>query len=292
MNFPDFLIIGAEKAGTTWLHDRLDEHPATCLPEVKEIHYFNRFDSNLNETDNFTRRGESWYLSHFKDTPAGHLRGEATPMYLCDPDAADRIKTTVPEARIIISLRNPVTRAYSHFQMARAKGHLSKSLEQVLADKEPRILERGLYADQVARWQNIWPAERLKVLFFEDLIGPNSRDVLQEVCHFLQIDPAVYADHDTSGGNKNAAAEYRSTGVYNWGVSGARALRNFGPTRGLANALKASGLYDMVKKANRKEGAYAQLPDAARAQLVDYYAPDVARLKDVLGVPLPWPDFD
>lgn len=291
MTLPDFIIIGAEKAGTTWLHDQLQNHPAIHLPAVKELHYFNRFDSNLNEIDNFTRRGPDWYGDHFQEAAPGALLGEATPMYLCDPDAPARIRSTVPDARIIISLRNPVTRAYSHYRMARAKAHIDMDLDQILASNDPRILQRGLYAQQVAYWLDTWPAERLKILFFEDLIGPDSASVLQDICGFLGVDPAVYSTHDASAGNKNEATEYKSAGFYNASVKTARALRNFGPTRKLADALKSAGVYDAIKKANRKEATKTPLPQNQRDQLIAYYRDDVARLGQMLNRPLPWPEF-
>lgn len=292
MQHPDFIIIGAEKAGTTWLHDRLEEHPEVFLPPVKELHYFNRFDSNLNEIDNFTKKGPDWYARFFENAPGYQKTGEATPMYLCDPDAPDRIKATIPEASIIISLRNPITRAYSHYRMARAKAHLSADLDHVLTVEDARILQRGRYAQQIARWQDIWPSERLKVIFFEDLVGQQSAETLQEVCSFLGIDPSPFARHEASAGNKNAATEYRSAGFYNASVKAARALRNFGPTRGLADRLKASGLYDTIKRANRKAADYAPLPDAARAHLRAYYAEDVTQLEALLGRKVPWSDFE
>ena len=109
---PDFLIIGAEKAGTTWLHDVLRAHPDLFLPDTKELHFFNRFDSNGREIDTYARRGLDWYQRHFEAAERGKPAGEATPLYLCDPAAPRRIRRTLPEARFIVLLRDPVSRTW------------------------------------------------------------------------------------------------------------------------------------------------------------------------------------
>lgn len=287
---PDFIIVGAEKAGTTWLHEALALHPGVFLPQVKELHYFNRFDSNLNEIDNFARRPRSWYEAFFEPAPAGSVKGEVTPLYLPDPEAPGRIHEMLPDVKIIISLRNPVGRAYSHYQMARAKAHLTEDLDAVIAGDDARILQRGLYAAQVQTWIDMFGADRVHVVLFEELVA-DPVSGLGEIAAFLDIDPSPLQQGETPG-KSNAAATYRSAAFYNASVKVARGLRNFGATRALADALKASGLYDRIKAANRKEAAYEPLSPEHRARLVDYYRADVARLAGLLGrETLPWKDF-
>jgi hypothetical protein len=290
---PDFLIIGAEKAGTTWLHDVLRTHPGLFMTDVKEVHYFNRFDSNGNEIDNFTRRGPDWYARHFTDAPAGLPRGEATPMYLCDPDAAGRIKDTLPEARFIVMLREPVSRAWSHYRMARAKEHITADLDALIAAEDPLVLGRGRYGEQLARWFTLFDRDRFLILVFEEVMA-DPGPALTRVADWLGVDPAplLAANPEES---RNAASGYKSAALYNASVRGARALRNFPLTRGLAGWLKASGLYDKVKSANRSAPPEMTLSDAQRAALAAFYARDRAALHGLLAeVPgigtLPWPD--
>ena len=106
---PDFLIIGAQKAGTGFLHHYLTEHPAILSAAQKEIHYF---------TIHYGR-GPGWYRAQFPLErlvhPAGHMTGEASPNYIYHPRAAERANDLVPSARIIAILRDPVSRATSHF---------------------------------------------------------------------------------------------------------------------------------------------------------------------------------
>lgn len=288
---PDFLIIGAEKAGTTWLHDVLSAHPDLFLPSVKEIHFFNRFDSNRNATDNFTRRGVDWYERHFDGATPGQIVGEATPMYLCDPDAPTRIQATLPEARFIVLLREPVSRAWSHYRMARAKKHIDEDLDVLIAAKDPRILGRGLYAEQLKHWMSLFPPERFLVLFFEEVMS-DPAPALTKVADWLgvSVDPLLAARPEES---RNAASGYRSAGFYNASVKTARALRNFPLTRGLAEGLKASGLYDLVKNANRNASEKLNLTAAQTASLRQFYRDDLSALSQVVGrAPLPWAQGD
>jgi hypothetical protein len=286
---PDFLVIGAEKAGTTWLHDILRAHPDLFLPEVKELHFFNRFDSTGREIDNYRRRGLSWYDLHFADAPDDATSGEATPMYLCDPEAPGRIHRTLPEARFIVLLRDPVARTWSHYRMARAKGHVRKDLYTLIDARDPAIIGRSLYAAQLDRWRALFPRDRFLILFFEDVMaGP--RPALERVAAWLGVDPApLLATHPEI--RRNAATGYRSAAVHNASVASARALREFPLTRGLARRMKASGLYDRLKRANRADAPPFELTGDQRDALVALFQEDVARLGTVHGLAPPWAAF-
>ncbi|SLN74402.1 Sulfotransferase domain protein [Pseudooceanicola marinus] len=286
---PNFLIAGAEKAGTTWLYDALVRHPDIFLPDVKEVHFFNRFDSNLREIDNFARRGLPFYETHFEDYAGQSAIGEATPMYLCDPEAPQRIRDTLPEAKIVLSLRNPVSRTYSHYRMGLAKKHFDIPLDQAIAEDDARLIQRSRYAGQVTRYFELFPREQVHVLFFEELIA-DPEPHLAALLRFLGVDDSLAAELAQTD-KSNAAATYRSAGVYNAGVGLARALRNNPLTSGLAKTLKNAGVYDRIKGMNRKEEAYAPLSEADRAALVAAFRDDVGRLEGVLHRAVPWKDF-
>jgi hypothetical protein len=283
---PDFLIIGAEKAGTTWAYDILRAHPDLFLPDVKEIHFFNRFTSTGRETDNFRRRGLGWYDRHFDGAHGNMAVGEATPMYLCDPDAPGRIRQTLPDARFIVLLRDPVSRTLSHYRMARAKRHVSEELRTLIDRRDPIFIGRSLYGAQLERWFGLFPRDRFLVLFFEEVMAA-PREALVRIADWLGVDaaPLLSADPDTA---RNAAAGYRSAAVYNASVAGARALQESPATRKLARGLKAAGLYDLVKRANATDAPAIPLSDADRAALVRCFREDVALLTAILGVVPPW----
>jgi hypothetical protein len=202
---PDFIIISVERGGTTSLYRYITAHPCVDPAFRKEVHYFDL---------NFTR-GLSWYRAHFPtrwraawvSSRWRHrlLTGEASPYYLYHPWVPERIRETLPEVRLIALLRNPVERAYSHYQMNRRQGKEPLSFEGAIASEEERLrgeydrlvrdatyysdnhynfgyLTRGVYVDPLTRWGERFPAERLLVLRSEDLYLDPRETLLQVNC--------------------------------------------------------------------------------------------------------------
>src|SRR5690606_19149476 len=114
---PNFLVIGAQKAGTTWLYDVLRRHPDIFLPETKELSYFCQLDSDGNELNHFSRLDLAWYEGFFSAQDTETAIGEISPMYLCDEMAPRRIASTFPSIKLIAALRDPVERAASEYWM-------------------------------------------------------------------------------------------------------------------------------------------------------------------------------
>ncbi len=171
---PDVVIAGAQKAGTTYLWSLLARQPGWWGPPIKEIHYF-----DLNH-----RRGEAWYRAHFRPKAPGRLQVEASPFYMFHPSAPARLAAALPEARVIVLLRDPAERAYSHFKHNQRAGREPLSFADACAAEEARIapdlaalaadadaacpnlrhysyIARGDYAAQVERLQAVLAAERL-----------------------------------------------------------------------------------------------------------------------------------
>ncbi len=201
---PNFFIVGAAKAGTTSLHSYLSAHPNVFMSPIKEPHYFASFERTP-QHDNFLPliRDPEEYLALFGDCEGQSAVGEASPSYLCDPLAPARIRSTVPDAKIIISLRDPVDRAHSHYQMEYRAGRETRSfrgaLEADLASEKKgwgvsfQYVELGLYYQQVKRYFNEFGKDRVLILLFQEVIG-NSRQTINKVAEFLDIDPAGIAD--------------------------------------------------------------------------------------------------
>ncbi len=167
---PGFLVIGAQKAGTTALYAYLRWHPAITGPSWKEVSFFDRH----------WWRGEAWYRGQFPLRTADRLVGEASPSYLFHPLAPERARSLVPDVKLIALLRNPVDRAYSQYQHEVALGREPLSFEDALAEEEgrtrgeverlvadPRAFSRawwdhtyaarGRYAEQLERWLTVFP---------------------------------------------------------------------------------------------------------------------------------------
>lgn len=159
----DFLGIGAQKAGTTWLHEMLSLHPRIALPAIKEIHFW----------DVHYARGIPWYESHFADEP-GILHGEITPAYAILPTARIReCHEHFPWLKLIFIYRDPVERAWSSAKMAlrRAEMTIHEASDQWFLDhfKSAGSLARGNYETCIKNWLSVYPRERLLVLRFEDI---------------------------------------------------------------------------------------------------------------------------
>lgn len=210
---PSFLILGAQKAGTTALFAYLREHPDVTGPAWKEVSFFDRHYA----------RGERWYRGNFplRGRRAAAV-GEASPSYLFHPLAPERVHALIPHARLIALLRNPVDRAFSHYQHEVALGRESLSFEDALEREEERLsgeverltadpayfshpwwnhtyTSRGLYAEQLERWLAVFPREQLLVLLTDELAedpGGTYRRVLDFVGvapHELGSYPRIFA---------------------------------------------------------------------------------------------------
>ena len=195
---PDFLILGAQKAGTTALYAYLRWHPQITGPSFKEVSFFDRHYA----------KGERWYRAHMP-VRRRSLVGEASPSYLFHPLAPERVAGMLPGARLITLLRNPVDRAFSHYQHEVALGReplsfgdavdrederMQGELERMLRDPSYFSLAwwnytyvaRGRYTEQLERWFAAFPREQLLVLFTEEL-SADTAATYRRVLDFLGV---------------------------------------------------------------------------------------------------------
>ncbi len=161
---PDFVIIGAQKGGTSFLYYLLTRHPLVEPAARKELHFFD-------QPERF-RNGAEWYRRCFpqpgwKDGRRS-ITGEATPSYLFDPPVAKRMAEVVPQARLIALLRNPIDRAYSHYQMQVKRGTESSPFEEAIEQQHSSYVSRGIYVDQLLRWFEFFSKEQILILKSED----------------------------------------------------------------------------------------------------------------------------
>ena len=200
---PDFLVVGVMKGGTTSLFRYLSQHPDVLPPFRKEIKYF---DCNY-------FKGSAWYRAHFplkkKFTNGSKLTGEATPYYIFHPTSHERIASAVPQAKIIIILRNPIDRAYSHYQHMLRVGREPLSFEDAIAAEPERLageaekiaadpryptfmhlqysyLGRSAYLAQIKRWHALFPKEQVLILQSENLYTKTA-ETMEKVQDFLGL---------------------------------------------------------------------------------------------------------
>ncbi len=188
---PDFLVIGAQKCGTTSTYGYLARHPRVERAWRKEVRFF---DAPSNYA-----LGEAWYRAHFAIRRPGMVTGEATPGYMFYADTPARMARHVPRARLVALVRNPVDRALSHYHFLARGGRESRPLETALAEQPLALpaapgedadtyLARGLYAEQLERVLGLFPREQLLVLTTEHL-RDRTEEAVASIVAFLRLPP-------------------------------------------------------------------------------------------------------
>jgi Sulfotransferase domain len=218
---PTYLVIGAQKAGTSSLHHYLSQNPAVLTARVKEVQYFTKYYA----------RGEAWYRAQFPLVTHEHAVrrrlgvspavGEATAACLFDPRSPERVHAFDPEMKLIALIRDPIERAYSHFQMELRWGRETGTFEEALDREEtelPGVLERlrtnpsvgvssglgrsyvarGLYVDQLERWLRLFDGEQLLILMSDDL-DDDPAGMLSRVTGFLGVPEWQSAEYPRRG---------------------------------------------------------------------------------------------
>jgi hypothetical protein len=179
---PDFVIIGAQKGGTSFLYYLLTRHPLVEPAARKELHFFD-------QPEHFDN-GAEWYRRCFprvgsKDGQRS-ITGEATPYYLFDPPVAERMAKIVPKTQLIALLRNPIDRAYSHYQMQVKRGTEPRSFEEAIEQQHSSYVSRGIYVDQLLRWFEFFSKEQMLILKSEDFFE-RPVETLKVVLTFLDL---------------------------------------------------------------------------------------------------------
>jgi len=196
--WPNLFIVGAPKAGTTSLYHYLKEIPGIFMSPNKEPNYFSVIASPETEYSH-PIRDKNEYLKLFKDSKSEHFLGEATALYLLDPEAPKLIHEVSPDAKIIISLRDPIDRAESHYLMYTRYGRTKRSFhEELFHELEHGVdlvnpfvrLEAGLYFEQVKRYIDTFGCEKVKVIIFEEFVK-NPKKTVQEILDFLKINHSL-----------------------------------------------------------------------------------------------------
>ncbi|MEY2404047.1 MAG: hypothetical protein QOD38_1598 [Acidimicrobiaceae bacterium] len=250
---PTFVVIGVLRGGTTSLSRYLGAHPQVFVASQKEVHFFDKhFDEGL-----------GWYERQFQDAGTARQAGEATPAYLYNDIAMQRLRATLPDAKLIVTLREPVERAYSHYWLLRAQNRTDKDFEQaVREDPTHGWLERGRYLRFLQPLEAEREAGRLHVLLFEDL-RDSPAETYAEICRFLDIDDSVLPA--VVGRQINAYVAIRSMRVRRWSGRLPKQLR------------------DVVGRVNTSRVPYPSLDPELAADLRAEFEEDNAALADWLG---------
>lgn len=290
VTMPNFLVIGAMKAGTTALYSYLEQHPQIYMSPVKEPNFFAFEGEKMNFRAPQDQRGINRdsvtkieaYRALFGGVMNEKAIGEASHWYLYSPKAPHRIKHHIPEAKLIAILRNPVDRAYSQFlHFVRDGQEPITDFARALQEEERRIgnnwafgryASRGFYYDQLRRYFDMFDESQIRVYLYEDL-HTDSASMLQDVFQFLGIDkvfaPEVSIRPNVSGIPRNKALH----ALFTRSGRTKAVLRPYLPSR----VLRIAG---NIKDRNLVRPELA--PDVRR-QLIALYREDVLKLQDLIG---------
>lgn len=213
---PSFFVIGAQKSGTTALFSMLAEHPRIAAPEIKELHFFDKFDEYVG--------GIESYWTKFPKGRKSDFTFEATPEYIWKPEVAALIAKDLPNSKLILVLREPISRAHSAWNMFRdfknspKSQHLydPRSFEQAVEDElagrtekaAHRYLERGYYADQIEEYLKYFDKNKMMIVGYSAFLKQPAQ-VVNGVLRFLNL-KAMDPDHKVFRVKKNKRS-YDST---------------------------------------------------------------------------------
>ena len=287
----NFIIGGTIKAATSSIFTYLNAHSELCGSSVKETFFFTRDYTGKVDRD------MKCYMNHFKPNNDTKVLFEASPNYLgYKENIAARIRVLLPDAKLLFILRNPVDRFYSYYNFAMGKQELPQNLkfevfadlceqyslqqmtpeESGIAEKHLRALEIGKYSKYLQNYFDVFHAEQIKVVFYDDL----KRDPVQfmaDICDFIDVNPDFYREYTFNKVNVtfsgNVQFIHRIALMCNR-VS-EKALRH-------RPGIKKQ-LVKIYKQFNQRREGYAAMKDSTRKKLVEYYAPSNKALKKMLS---------
>jgi hypothetical protein len=293
--WPNFFIVGAPRAGTTSLYLYLEKIPAVYMSRVKEPCYF---------APNYVRRDPARFLKDKKEylrlfeNASGHIAvGEATPFYLWDPDAPKLIHQSVPHARIIMILRDPIERAYSRYMIMKKYSADMKSsfYDELMRDYKRQeklggrstyeYVEFGMYYEQVKRYFDIFGREQVKVIIFEEFVQ-HLEQTVNEVLAFLGVKYTVRAiteQYHPYSVPRSPLALWIFTFLYRLPD------RNVKLFKIVTTLLPRSLVESLPEKMLFKRKQKPKIEPKDIKFLQEIYHDDVIRLESLLGRSLPWP---
>lgn len=298
---PSFFVIGAAKSGTTTVAEHLARHPGVFMAHPKEPNYFALAGRPLPPglgpapDEELVQRLYRWsvtdmatYQERFSDAGESDVVGEASVIYLYHPEAAERIAAAVPEARLIVILRHPVDRMYSHFHMNRQHGLEPLTFSRALAAEDQRVeagwgwdwhyVRMGRYGQQLAVWLAHFRPEQLMVHFTNDL-ARDPTATMRAIFEHLGVD----ADHPIDPAVRaKASRDVRSVRWQYWSTSAPLAAR-------ISRFVPGNAWPRLAARSRRlNERPPAVLDASARAELSALFVEDIRRLESLLGRPTPW----
>jgi len=264
MSLPNFLVIGPAKCGTTSIHYYLKQHPEVYLPRIKEINFFAYYG----------QKGRYWaktleeYKKYFKDVKNHKAVGEVTPFYFAIEGSAEKIQKIIPDTKIITILRNPIDRAYSHYNMSLRIGREKRDVSEALTDINSLYVNVGFYYRHLQKYYKRFKKEKIKILFYDQLVN-TPVELIKELYQFIGVDTNFIPDLET----KHAAGYLPKSKIVN------KIFDNYFTRFILKPILPARLLNFGIKIKNINSRKPAKLPPDIRNYLIEVYKPDMLKLE-------------
>lgn len=278
---PNFIIVGAAKSGTTSLYHYLSEHPDVYMSEPKEVNYFSQ--EEITKQKLFYRdlrvSSLSEYKKLFEGTESVKAIGEGSVSYLFYPETPKKIYDLLPNVKIIILLRNPIERGFSHYLMDYRLGLVDLSYDEIVRKESKHALlnlyfqqyvELGLYYEQVKRYQDLFGKEQVKIYLMDDL-KKDTRAVIDDLYSFLGIDKSLKPDLERKHNTFIAPRGYVIRKLYS-----SHFLRR---TTAL---LIPDRFKKMVMKLLFNKGSKPNIELGLKKELQNVYTPDIKKLEKLI----------
>ncbi len=265
-SLPEFIAVGPQRTGTTWLHEVLRGHAG--LPSIKETDFFSRHYAN----------GIDWYLRFFRGCPPDVPRGEIDPNYFGIPEACERIAALIPRCRIIVSLRDPTERAWSSYRVMRRDAWTRIGFEETVA-RNPVIRESSRYAFHLRNWFTHFGRERVLVLFYEDLEA-DAQAYLDRICDFIGIARIALNGTSIAAERVNTVARAPRSRRLAQNARNARDWMRLHRFHRALRALETLGVFRLVFGGGEEFGA---MDPGIEMRLREHFRPEVEALEELLG---------
>lgn len=270
MALPTFLGIGVPRGGTTWLHTLLSGHPDVLVPTArKEVRFFDRHYD----------RGLEWYEGFFDGSRNGvRAIGEISPQYLYCAECPERIAASLPDVKLIVTLRHPVDRAYSQYGFVVQRRNFRGTFDEFLASRE-QALEKGFYSRYLANYLRVFDRDRLLPLLFEETFA-DREGAAARIAEFLDVSAEGF-DTTSASAKVNASSIPAHGSASGVAIAVGRRLRRWG-LEGVVDFGRRHG----VQRAISRGQAFPPLEEATRARLARQFEDEFDELESCLAIDL------
>ncbi|MCS3663496.1 hypothetical protein GGP65_001103 [Salinibacter ruber] len=266
---PNFLVGGAAKSGTSWIHQCLLEHPDVFVPERKEIRFF---------SVNY-ERGEEWYTKFFQNRNEQRVAEEVSPSYLSFKNVPQRIYDWNPDVKIIFVLRDPVRRAFSHYKMLLRSGNVNGSLIDNI-NENCRFIKDSLYKRNLSRYISQFGRNQVNIFLFEDLKS-NNHQFIKNVFECLEVNKSYVPKIINNRHNKTRNIPKRKW-LFKFGLFVANKVKAMGGIgRRIHDTVQKSSLSDFYNDWLVGEDGKAEMSDEEAKRLASLFKDDVEYVSEV-----------